>query len=501
MVLIAFGLLVGLSFLGSGVRSRNEVKRYQAELRKAGEKLEVSEIVPPAISPEENALDLFNTAMPVLSLNLTDSFSTNSPGAMRMISPGRAMIVSQQPDIRSETGTNTWQELRADLDVRGAGFDFLRELPGKNRLQFDLDYSKGFSLLFPHLTQLKQFALLAEAAVICDLHDKNLDSAATNLHGALVLLRIWDHEPLLISQLVRILMLQIDYVTQWEFLQAKDISESQLALLQSDWEKVELLGAMEAALVGERVLGFMTIEQWRSSNAAPNFFGSGSGASGGSGDLWEDLKDRGREVRGHISFSVWRSSWSFDDQLFLLQTDQILLNAVRQVRTNGFYKDALAVSKRETDALDTGHRTKSRFRLLMQDELMAMFGPESLQRSLDKLLTAEAARELAITSLALKRFELKHHRLPEHLEQLTPEFLSAVPRDPVDGQPLRYRLNSDGSFSLYSIGANAIDDGGSGISGTTSKSLYWQKGLDWVWPQPAKTAEVEAFELLRSSGK
>ena len=37
------------------------------------------------------------------------------------------------------------------------------------------------------------------------------------------------------------------------------------------------------------------------------------------------------------------------------------------------------------------------------------------------------------------------------------QLLASVPLDAVDGQPLRYRRNADGTFSLYSIGENGVD--------------------------------------------
>ena len=37
--------------------------------------------------------------------------------------------------------------------------------------------------------------------------------------------------------------------------------------------------------------------------------------------------------------------------------------------------------------------------------------------------------------------------------------LEAVPLDPYDGQPLRYRRLADG-IAVYSIGKNGVDDGG-----------------------------------------
>jgi hypothetical protein len=58
-----------------------------------------------------------------------------------------------------------------------------------------------------------------------------------------------------------------------------------------------------------------------------------------------------------------------------------------------------------------------------------------------------------------------------------------VPRDLMDGQPLRYRLNRDGSFVLYSVGADMRDDGGDPVPETPQGDSY-----DWVWPRLASGA-------------
>jgi hypothetical protein len=83
------------------------------------------------------------------------------------------------------------------------------------------------------------------------------------------------------------------------------------------------------------------------------------------------------------------------------------------------------------------------------------------------------------------------------LNALVPEFLAAVPMDLIDGQPLRYRLNADGSFVLYSVGENGKDDGGNPAlePNVKSTSYQWQNAnaLDWVWPQPATEAEIQQY--------
>ena len=50
-----------------------------------------------------------------------------------------------------------------------------------------------------------------------------------------------------------------------------------------------------------------------------------------------------------------------------------------------------------------------------------------------------ALRQTARTGLAAAAHQRKHGRYPERLEQLVPEFLSAMPVDPRDGQPLRIK--------------------------------------------------------------
>jgi hypothetical protein len=106
-----------------------------------------------------------------------------------------------------------------------------------------------------------------------------------------------------------------------------------------------------------------------------------------------------------------------------------------------------------------------------------------------RLIPIEAARQITVTAIAMKRSQLKHGNYPPDLNSLVPEFVPSVPFDPVDGQPLRYRPKADGTFLLYSIGENGKDDNGNPSleRGVQITSMYWlnEYALDWVWPQPA----------------
>jgi len=113
---------------------------------------------------------------------------------------------------------------------------------------------------------------------------------------------------------------------------------------------------------------------------------------------------------------------------------------------------------------------------------------------LKRVMTIETGRTVTITAIALKRYRLQQGNSPVTLDALVPKFLAAVPRDPVDGQPLRYRVDRDGTFLLYSIGEDGVDNEGDPQPVDSKGSTFaWQRGRDWVWPKPASPAEVEDY--------
>src|SRR5258708_3211423 len=71
---------------------------------------------------------------------------------------------------------------------------------------------------------------------------------------------------------------------------------------------------------------------------------------------------------------------------------------------------------------------------------------------------AMADRRLAATALAIRLYALDHDgQLPPTLDALAPQYLPAVPIDPMSGQSLRY-LNEPRNPRIYSVGADGVDD-------------------------------------------
>jgi hypothetical protein len=97
------------------------------------------------------------------------------------------------------------------------------------------------------------------------------------------------------------------------------------------------------------------------------------------------------------------------------------------------------------------------------------------QRSVARLESAHVA-------FAALRYKAKHGRLPEKLQDLVPDFVDAVPLDPFDGKPLRYRADGE-RFVVYSVHENARDDGGD-IAHVTPE---WPDiGFGFRWPKKGR---------------
>jgi len=77
---------------------------------------------------------------------------------------------------------------------------------------------------------------------------------------------------------------------------------------------------------------------------------------------------------------------------------------------------------------------------------------------------------------ALARYKAKHGKYPGKLNEIKPLMLSDG-LDPFSGEPLHYRREADGSFTIWSVGENLTDDGGEVVG---EKHNPW-RGDDYVW--------------------
>jgi hypothetical protein len=83
------------------------------------------------------------------------------------------------------------------------------------------------------------------------------------------------------------------------------------------------------------------------------------------------------------------------------------------------------------------------------------------------------------TAVAIERYRAAHDAaLPSALTDLVPQYLAAVPEDPITGQPLRYRATAE-AYMVYSVGPDGTDDGGMLLRQTPPASMVrFTRGAD-----------------------
>lgn len=280
-------------------------------------------------------------------------------------------------------------------------------------------------------------------------------------------------------------------------MQSTNVNDAELAMVQRSWEQSENIHSLENALLMERATSESTIKKMRESreefnHIADDFVGVGTGGTGISSfdDVWKKTKQT------YESF-MWHVSWSYSDELKMLQNDQFMLETIRTIETNGSFNPACSNMMNQLGVTNQGSAFMG---VLMLDPDLRWLFSEDISVDANVFpgtMTVEVARRVVVTAIALKRYWLKHGDYPENLGVMVPEFMAAVPLDPVDGKLLRYHRDADGTFALYSVGPNGKDDGGdpSATTGGPGNNFYWlyRDARDWVWPQPATKAEIEYF--------
>ena len=119
--------------------------------------------------------------------------------------------------------------------------------------------------------------------------------------------------------------------------------------------------------------------------------------------------------------------------------------------------------RKATDALEARLTSLSDIHVLLH----------MLMPSLSRIATIElrsiAGLRAARTGIAVERYRLAAGKLPDSLSELIPAYLESVPKDPFDGNEMRYRKLETG-FVVYSICEDLIDDGG---KEQTKESKNW----------------------------
>ncbi|MDB6034701.1 MAG: hypothetical protein JWM16_5039, partial [Verrucomicrobiales bacterium] len=361
-----------------------------------------------------------------------------------------------------------------------------------------------------HLAKTKQAAQLFGLATALALHNKALDSAHTNLMTLLALNQAFQQDRLLITEMVQIAIEHIGAGATWEALQTPGWSDAQLKQIEDKWLSLKFIEPMEDSLAMERAIRAGSLDELRhSSKKFSDMMNSwamlaGSAPTGSStSNMMDLLEGVPGAIKARSTHALWHYFWSYEDQLRCLQIAQAHLETLRQGNLSWKSADLLVENKLKATGIKAAANTAEDYEFLDPKILGArtFFSDQTLnnKNGIRRALTGETLKEIVSTAIALKRYQIRNGKNPASLSQLVPDYLPTMPTDRMDGQTLRYRLEPDGAFTLYSVGTDLVDQGGVAPANPDTQPLRsWTMQPDWVWPTLASPKEIEEFEAQQA---
>jgi hypothetical protein len=311
---------------------------------------------------------------------------------------------------------------RVRSGMRALGLDFapLAAAADRPASRFPVDYSQPFPKL-PHLRYLEALGDWLAIRAMAQLSVGDSDAASTDL---LLIGRLADSvaaEPFLDSQRTRRLLLGLLAGCVRVGIDWGAWSEEQLARFQDDLSRARPLADFAWAVRGERAQINSVI----------------------------DLALSGRKPQAGEHLQAWLGPDLVRLDMRGLRARQVAMDRALQSFLDGVTKaeglDPKALAPGEEDHLSETMKKK-------------LAGLEEDARATAQLQTYLAQAEVAC---ALERHRLARGGYPEKLAELVPNWLDAVPADPLRAEPLAYERAREGGFLLTGAG--------------------WDADKPWVW--------------------
>jgi len=438
--------LLGLAgWMGISYASASrEWRKWKAAREAKGETFRWSELAPPPIPDERNA-----AMHPALQASIVGKEA--SP-LLKRLDLGEDLVPSLNlwitgnkvvlPDPRSDQG----RRLARALEARASEFDDLAAALSRPDFRIPVAYGEGET---PTLLGFRAAFRALTARALIRLRRGEHAAAAED---AMVGLRLSSHlgrEPSLMAHLLSTAVVGISMQVIWEGLVDHAWTEPELAQIEAHLARVDLLASGHLAFQGERMLPVMTLEAMAEGRPLPRGF-------------------QGTEGSGTETIPWYTRPWIYQN---LLELDRFYVTCYLDgldPRQHRVYPERVNREDGWADAL----RGKPHL-------VMARIAIPALQGMVIKTSESQVRVDLARVALALERHRLGTGALPESLGSLVPRWIPDLPRDLITGAPLRYQT-SGGSYRLYSVGWDTLDQGGVPAPKAEKGQLRPGQG-DWVW--------------------
>lgn len=421
-ILLLLMMLVIAGYVVLGLYAGRKLTAKLAELKRRGVPITMADIAPPPVPASENAALLYVGAVTEMTQEEEDALPA----------------ITRAPDIAV---------LRPLVARHQEALNMLRQAAELQHCRFDVNWEAGWQALFPHLSKLRSSARVLAASAVVNARDGYVEGACEDIRAGLRISQHLQHEPTLISLLVRLATDGIALEALQYTLTVTQVPPAKCRELYDLLAETEYTKHFGRGLDTERA-GFL----WAYDKLQRNPRAFVDGLSLGH-NPWTKAYAYGR----------LRPLWDLDAAyaLGLYEREQALANRP--------WRDTRA----ESATLDAqiGHTWQW---FCLTRTVMPSY---ALVRK--KVDLALARVEVARIALALEAYRHSRNGYPDSLAQLEKALgWGPLPEDVFTGKPCHYE-HRNGGYLLYSIGEDLTDDKGKPYD------PKWKTG-DIVWRAEAR---------------
>ena len=330
----------------------------------------------------------------------------------------------------------------------------LRAATQRPYAQFWYDPQWPWNAVIPNMVTLRTLVQLLSVRASAELALNRSDDAFADV---VIIQKIGEGlqtQPFLVAAMVRVAILT-GPATQpvWEGIVSGKWSDAQLAELQKQYAKFDLLADFQRAMRGgERAVINDLIER-DPKEVERLLLNSNSGKT-----------RTAKECLELCAVRLSPSGWRYQNQAYYNRV-------IQDYALAGYDPERQQVFPRAIDQFIKRFETELHQRVLFGK--LAGVAVPNFFKALQTCTRDQTEMNQAVLACALERYRRAEGHYPETLASLAPRFIERVPHDLINGQPLKYQRSQNGSFTLYSVGWNEKDDEG-------EVSSNREQG-DWVW--------------------
>lgn len=435
---------LALSAIWYVATTRSGLAQLRDDLKARGFKLSLSEL---KTSDHGGSTNLVQFAELDEELQQVTALEAGSRVRLMRISPGPLPAIRRNGPFRDPSDNPnltilTWEDFVEIMRRAEPTCERLRRLA---RQQSSENETWSDVSVFNFINDASWLANDAVSALREGSRERALEDLESLTDLALVRAREKQH----IAQIGTAAVIHIGLMTSWEVLQSADWDEAEFKRMEVAWQRIwPIQGAQRAAECEVAAAG----------------------------EIWSEVNKEAAKAQGQDrwSIAIGRLDMASDAQ-FLLQFPLAHFDAASALERGADWK-ALRPGLQKLKA-DAYTRTHSRYRHFGLRLLLS-----KSDFTFEDCAQNEAAKQLLLTDIAIRKFELRHRALPKALRELRPQFLDPTcGRDVFGAGDLKYKVNPEGTYLLYSVGLDGVDDGGA-VPPSAGSHGFWESA-DMVWPR------------------